>query len=636
MNSIIFTTKVNTLCGIVGIWLKNESALVQREQLETSIQAIQHRGPNVQKIKIDANVGLAHARLSILDLSSQAHQPMTDDTGRYSLIFNGEIYNYKALINNLPSHLNFKTSSDTEVLLQYLIHFGMSRLNDLNGFFSFVFYDHHTKEIHFARDRFGIKPLMIYEDQNQVIFSSELSPILSFDVDKTINHEALDLLFQLTYIPAPHAILKHVSVLEPGCYGRLKKGSLTLNTYYNLCESAPVNLSYDEAIEEVRLRVKRAVKRRLVSDVPLGTFLSGGVDSSIISLVAKEFKKDLKTFSVGFDVPFFDESEYATEMAKSIGSDHHQIQLNRSDFKDKFQSFLTLNHQPFTDSSAFAVYLLSEKTKEHVTVCLSGDGADELFGGYRKYEAEFGIRNASGFKRAGVKCIARLTRSLPKGRHGKWPELNRKIQKMARGLSLSLSERYWEWLTFIEQTDKNKLLKIDTTFSKPTFNVSADLNSVFKSDQLFVLPNDMLTKVDRMSMTHALEVRTPFLDHELVDFVNSLPANYKVNKKGRKQVLIDAFKDQLPERIYNRTKKGFEIPIFDWLKTEMQDIFESEIFSESYINNQELFNYEYICELKQNFKNNQFGDKVYLLWTLIIFQNWWHRNLWKQKDRSKS
>lgn len=618
------------MCGIVGVWLKNESNVVKKQQLERGIAALNHRGPDASKIKIDANVGLAHARLSILDLSEKAHQPMADDSGRYSLIFNGEIYNGEDLKKNLPKGLKFNTSSDTEILLQHLIQFGEKGLKDLNGFFAFLFYDHHTKTMLFARDRYGIKPLLMYEDGDKLIFSSEIAPFLAFDIDKTVSNEALNLLFQLTYIPAPHTIFESVQAIQPGYFGIVVNGKVSIAPFYDLTDVKPIEeMSYEAALIEVKSKIEKAVERRMVADVPLGTFLSGGVDSSIISLVAKKFKRDLKTFSIGFDVPYFDESEFAVEMAESIQSNHHQIQLNQADFKAKFNEFLALNHQPFADSSAFAVYLLSQKTKEHVTVCLSGDGADELFGGYRKHEAAYKIQQLSLVKKRGIKLLALLSKKLPQGRHGKWPELNRKVQKLAVGLNLTEEQRYWQWLCFISEAEKNKLLKKPTN-SQPELSVSGNLNSVLQADQLFVLPNDMLTKVDRLSMANGLEVRTPFLDHELVDFVNSLPASFKVNKNGRKQLLIDAFKEQLPERIYNRPKKGFEIPLFDWLQTEIQTVLASNIFSESFIVEQGIFNYDYIHALKTEFKRKSFGDKIYLVWTLIVFQTWWHNNLWKQ------
>jgi len=615
------------LCGIVGIWLKNESGIVQQEQLLAGISAIKHRGPDVRKIKIDANVGLAHARLSIIDLSESAHQPMTDVSERYTLIFNGELYNAEEIRRKLSANISFKTSSDTEVLLYFLIENGLEQLNDINGFFSFVLYDHHTKEMLFARDRYGIKPLLIYEDESQIIISSEIGPFFKFDIDKTLNDYAISQLFQLTYIPAPESILRRAKVVLPGYCGSIKQGVIQSKAYYNLNDVEPISVSYEEAKREVKSKLELAVKRRLAADVPLGAFLSGGVDSSIVSLIAKKFLSDLKTFSIGFDVDYFDESKFAQQMAESIGSDHHQIQLTQADFKNKFHSFLELNHQPFADSSAFAVYLLSEKTKEFVTVSLSGDGADELFGGYQKHEAEHKIRRLSPVKKLGVRLSAQLGKILPQGRHNKWANLNRKLQKVAQGLKQSKTDRYHHWLRFIAEEDSEALLKINPRENSSPIKITKNLNSVLLADQSFVLPNDMLTKVDRMSMAHGLEVRVPFLDHELVDYVNSLPPQFKVNKYGRKQILIDAFKDQLPKEIYNRQKKGFEIPIFNWLKDEIIQVFSTEIFSESYIKEQNIFNYSFIKSLDSIVKTGRFGDKVHLIWTLIVFQNWWNKNI---------
>ncbi|MFK8045545.1 MAG: asparagine synthase (glutamine-hydrolyzing) [Crocinitomicaceae bacterium] len=615
------------MCGIVGVWLKNESAVVQQEQLLAGISAIKHRGPDVRKIKINANVGLAHARLSIMDLSELAHQPMTDNSGRYTLIFNGEIYNSSELRNKLSPSINYKTDSDSEVLLYFLIEYGLEKLNDLNGFFSFVLYDNISKEMIFARDRYGIKPLLIYEDKEQIIISSELAPFFQFNIDSTLSSSAINHLFQYTYIPGPESILKNAKTVLPGHSGTIKNGVVHAQQYYDLFAVKPIELTYEEAKKEVKAKLELAVQRRLAADVPLGTFLSGGVDSSIVSLIAKQYKSDLKTFSVGFDVGYFDESKYAKLMAKNIGSDHHQIQLTQTDFKEKFHSFLELNHQPFADSSSFAVFLLSEKTKEYVTVCLSGDGADELFGGYRKHEAEFKIRRLPALKKFGVKLVAKLGENLPKGRHGKWIDLNRRLQKVAIGLKQSATKRYENWLRFIDEEDTKALLKGSSHSGKFTMPISDDLNSVLLADQSFVLTNDMLTKVDRMSMAHGLEVRVPFLDHELVNYVNSLPSEFKINKNGRKQILIDAFKDQLPAEIYDRKKKGFEIPIFDWLKDEISQVFSTEIFSESYIGKQNIFNYEFINSLKSIIKSDRFGDRVHLIWTLIVFQNWWNKNI---------
>jgi len=367
----------------------------------------------------------------------------------------------------------------------------------------------------------------------------------------------------------------------------------------------------------------------MVADVPLGSFLSGGVDSSIISALAKDYKTDLKTFSVGFDHPFFDESKYADDVVKKIGSKHTKIMLGETDFKQNFEEFIDKIDEPFADSSAYAVYLLTKKTKENLTVALSGDGADELFGGYRKHHAEWMVQNSSSFKKNSVKTIAKITSKLVQSRSGKFGDLNRKIQKLAKGYSLPIQNRYWSWASFIDSQDKNLLLinKISLIPSKYVSIETDSLNDYLVQDQKFILPNDMLLKVDMMSMANSLEVRTPFLDHNLVDFVNQLPSKFKVNKSGRKQILIDTFKDRLPESVYKRQKKGFEIPLQSWIGKNINEILFSELFSELYIQKQGLFSFPFINNLRNNWDNPKFGDKIYLIWTLLIFQNWWDKNI---------
>jgi len=626
------------LCGIVGIWIKNSSAASEIDHLKSAVKAIQHRGPDHLGIKKYAKLGLGHARLSIIDLSESAHQPMVDQTERYSIAFNGEIYNFQELKKSLVDKgVSFQTESDTEVLLHHLIENGMDGIKDLNGFFSFLFYDNTKEQLYFARDRYGIKPLYKYEDADKIIFSSEINALFQFNIDRTINHEALHQLFGLTYIPGPLSILKHAEQVLPGYYGKIEDNKVSTAQYYDLDAIKLIDVDFETAKIEVKLRLENAVKLRLVADVDLGTFLSGGVDSSIISLISNRLKNDLNTYSVGFDSTYFDESQYAKIMADKIGSTHHNIQLNQSDFKSNFNDFLQAIDEPFGDSSAFAVYLLCQYAKTNTTVCLSGDGADEIFGGYRKYAAEFKIRQLSARTKFAVKLGAKLLKLTRQNRSGKWGEMNRKVQKLNKGLNLSISERYWQWANFIDANDRMKLLLLRSDGKQFETKISdTDLNAIFRADQKLVLPNDMLTKVDRMSMRHALEVRTPFLDHNVVDYVNSLPAEFKVNGKGRKQILIEAFKDDLPEAIYNREKKGFEIPIYDWLDEELQAIFNSKIFSKKYIENQGLFNYDYICSLQKEWGSKQFGDRIYLVWTLIIFQNWWNRQLYLNDEENKS
>ncbi len=623
--------KLKILCGIVGISVKNNQLINQLTKIDDALKSIKHRGPdNLQSKKCSDNLSLGHARLSIIDLNKNANQPMSDLSGRYTLVFNGEIYNYQSLKTQLISlGYTFTTNSDTEVLLNLLIEFGAKGIEKLNGFFAFAFYDNQLDKLLLARDRFGIKPLLFYQDDNKFIFSSELQAFFSFDIDKTLNEKAVELLFTLTYIPAPLSILKNVTKVKPGCYYEYINHQLTEHIYYQPSVSNIINTSFETAKTNVVDLLNQSVQLRMVADVDLGSFLSGGVDSSIIATIAKDYKSDLKTFSVGFDDPYFDESKYAEDVVKKIGSQHTKILLGKTDFKQNFEEFIDKITEPFADSSAYAVYLLTKKTKEGLTVALSGDGADEVFGGYRKHYAEYMVNHSGTAQKGLIKLVAYLMKFSRSSRAGRLSDANRKLQKLSSSYSMSPSERYWKWASFINVNDRGLLLKKTVSVDYNNYihfdNNSLGINEVLLNDQQLVLPNDMLTKVDMMSMANSLEVRAPFLDHHLVDYVNSLPSDFKVNKHGRKQVLVEAFKDRLPESVYKRTKKGFEIPLENWLSDNIDDLLNSSMFEKAYINQQGIFNYDFIDELRKNWKNKRYTDSIYLIWTLLIFQNWWNK-----------
>jgi len=621
------------LCGIVGISIKNNQLINELTKIDDALKSIKHRGPdNLQSKKCSDNLSLGHARLSIIDLSTSANQPMTDNSGRYTLVFNGEIYNYKTLKNELiEKGYQFKTTSDTEVLLNLLIEYGSNAIEKLNGFFAFAFYDNLKDELLLARDRFGIKPLLFYQDDNQFIFSSELQAFFSFSIDKNLNEKALELLFTLTYIPAPETILQKVNKAKPGCFYIYKNNQLSEHIYYQPSINHQIDISFESAKKQVDDLLNQSVQARMVSDVDLGAFLSGGVDSSVIATLAKDYKSDLKTFSVGFDDAFFDESKYAEDVVKKIGSQHTKIMLTKTDFKQNFEEFIDKITEPFADSSAYAVYLLTKKTKEGLTVALSGDGADEVFGGYRKHYAEYVVQQ-SGFAQKGlIRLSAFLLKNLRSSRAGRFSDANRQLQKLASSYSMTQSQRYWQWASFIKEIDRDYLLKKRVDIDSNEFihfeDKNKGINEVLLNDQKLVLPNDMLTKVDMMSMANSLEVRTPFLDHHLVDFVNGLPSDFKVNKKGRKQILVETFKNRLPESVYKRTKKGFEIPLENWLSDNIDEMLTSKMFSKQYIEKQNLFDYGFIEYLRKKWKNKQYSDSIYIIWTLLIFQNWWNKYL---------
>ena len=624
---IFVPLNLGTLCGILGIWAKNIKGESEFEKMPLAVQSMSHRGPDFQSFKSFSKISLGHARLSIIDPNDVSNQPMSDEAGRYHLVFNGEIYNFKELKIQLELEgERFKTNSDTEVLLRLLIKKGEKALDLLNGFFAFVFYDQQEEHVFFARDRIGIKPLIIYEDEDKFILASEMSALFQFNIDKTLDEGAINRYFRLTYMPAPMAVLKQAYKILPGQKGTINSEGLTLNHYYKTQRKPVTRVDFVAASDELRSRVNVSIKKRLVSDVPLGAFLSGGLDSSIIAAVAKRYKDDLETFTIGFDHQYFNEAAHANKVAEHIGSKHHEFILGKKEFNNHFEDFLNAIDEPFGDSSAFAVYLLAKETKQHVSVALSGDGADELFGGYRKHLAELASREMSKSRKNVVKGLANLMKSVKVNRSDKLGDFNRKIQKMSSSFELTNEQRYFEWASFIPKEELFYLieptLRVDTDWKGVQID---DLNDYLIADQNMVLPNDMLKKVDLMSMAHGLEVRTPFLDHGVVEFANSLPIDYKIKLKAGKLILKHAFREYLPPEILYRRKKGFEIPIQEWLGDKIQEMLNSELFEKTFIEEQGVFDYDYIRRLVKSVNSYSFGDRIYLIWSLIVFQHWYKK-----------
>lgn len=608
----------------MGIWARNKEGESAFDSIPAALNTLKHRGPDNQSYKIYSNLALGHTRLSIIDLSNEANQPFSSDDGRYHLVFNGEIYNYRELREGLKDEgVNFKTQSDTEVLLQVIIRFGKDGVHKLNGFFAFIFFDQLEKKLLVVRDRLGIKPLLYAIDDSKIVIASELKAFSCFAIDSEIDHNALRYYFQYSFIPAPWTILKGVKKLMPGEMLCVSANEIRCERYYSLPTTADFNSDFEQAKVGIRERLNKAVERRLVADVPVGSFLSGGLDSSIIATIAKEQKTDIETFSIGFDHPFFNETNYAEEVARHIGSKHQTIILSQNSFTSQLDGYLNTLDEPFADSSSFAYYILSGETKKRVTVALSGDGADELFGGYRKHLAEARIRNMGNFERKMIRAGSSVFGHPSESRSSRIGDLKRKVKKLGELSILDDEERYGFLASWTKPDICKKLLLHPAEDFQFPFQLKT-LNDFLYRDQVFVLPNDMLKKADLMSMAHALEVRVPFLDHELVAFVNSLPANYKIKGTTGKYILRETFRNNLPERILKRSKKGFEIPLEFWLDKQLTDILQRHFFSKEYILEQQLFNEQFIRELIGQFQAGKAGERIYVLWALIVFQHWYY------------
>jgi len=628
------------MCGITGVFSFNEVGRINQMYVVNATRALSKRGPDFEDFFQDYFVGLGHRRLSIIDTSARGNQPMEDETGRYIIVFNGEIYNYRELRKGLlrKGH-SFKSDSDTEVLLKLFVEKKEKCLDRLNGFFAFAIYDKEESSLFLARDRMGIKPLLYTMDEDRFIFGSEMKALLAYGLRKELNYEALLTYLQLNYIPSPQTIIKNVFKCPPGHYLWVKNGEMTTGQFYEIKRSDREfgeNLSYDHAKSKLVDLLDQSVQRRLIADVPIGAFLSGGIDSSCITALASRHVDQLNTFSIGYqDEPFFDETHYANEVADHFKTNHQVYSLTNYDLLSHMDDIVNYLDEPFADSSAIPVYILSQETRKTATVALSGDGADEIFSGYNKHYA-FNQSLSGGLNNSLIATLLPFWRLLPKSRSGRFGNLVRQLERFAKGLKLSPRERYWLWASFNSKEQATRFLSghsrngVDVALYEKYRNNylenisdSPDLNDFLLADAKLVLPNDMLTKVDLMSMANSLEVRVPFLDHEVVDFAFGLPVDFKIDGKMRKKIVRDAFRDILPESLYHRPKQGFEVPMLKWFRKEFKGELDRTVFDQSFMEDQGIFSWNETKKLRQTLHSANPGDAHAKVWALYVFQKWW-------------
>ncbi len=626
------------MCGITGLFAHNQVGSLFLVRLQAATQALAHRGPDHQGTAHGDLFGLGHRRLSIIDVSAEANQPFADPTGRYLLVFNGEIYNYRELRQQLEQQgIHFRTTSDTEVLLQGLIHWGLDCLSKLHGFFAFGFYDKQEHRLIIARDRLGIKPLWLWEDEDKVLFSSELASLLSYNVPRELDRVSLQHYLQFNYVPEPHTMMQGVTKVRPGEALVVTKKQVERHRFYRA--PAPTHASeqpgdFETACAQVREKLEASVVERLVSDVPLGCFLSGGIDSSIIAGLAKRHKDDLETFSIGFpDHKFFDETNYATLTAKHFGTHHTVFPLREDELFDRIGGVLDDLAEPFADPSCVPFSLLSEKARGRVKVALSGDGADELFAGYTKYAALLRSLEPGGKEKV-VANLLPLWKALPASRSSGFGNKVRQLRRFGEGMKLSPAERYLAWSGVRGAKDATALLaegflvesqddlRWRTHQLGEWLRPRADLQGMLRSDLDLVLAGNMLPKVDRMSMSHALEVRVPFLDHRVVEFAQGLPLSVKITKGMRKRILQEAFRDFLPPELYQRPKHGFDVPLLGGLRRGWRSQVE-ELFSDSYLEQQGVFDPRAMAQVRVRLLGSGLMDQT-ALWNLVVFQ-WWYK-----------
>lgn len=627
------------MCGILG-YISTKTTC-NPVNFKMALDAMSLRGPDAVGIFQDQSILLGHRRLSIIDTSEGANQPIKDSGNRYVLVFNGEIFNFQQLRETKLSGFNisFSTHSDSEVLLYLLIHYGQSCLNWLSGFFAFAFYDTVSQTTLIARDRYGKKPLIYYQDDHQFIFGSEMKSIIPLMPVKTINKESLFLFFQFNYIPPRRNILEGVNKLSPGHSISIGPEGVAISSYYQikLSNGTTAPVSYEDAKQQLHQLMHQSVQDRLISDVPLGAFLSGGIDSSVVVATAAKYTDQLRTFSIGYkDNPLFDESKYANLVAKKYNTDHEVFYLSERDYKEEILNVLDYLDEPFADSSCIPQYILCKKTKPKVTVALSGDGGDEVFAGYNKHRAEWMFRN-NPLMAFVAKAASPILKQLPQNKNSKIGNLTRKMVKLANGARLSDPERYIQWCSILGGTEvkslfrssfldniREQLIQAEHHFYSSNIK-SQDFNEILLSDMQLVLPGDMLYKVDMMSMANSLEVRSPFLDYRIVDFAFQLPASYKIDHQLNKRIVQDTFRNDLPAELYNRSKQGFEIPLLKWFREDLNSFIFKELLNPVFIEEQGLFDYRAIQNIQSKLHSNNPGYIQATVWAFIVFQSWYKK-----------
>jgi asparagine synthase (glutamine-hydrolysing) len=630
------------VCGITGIIGSSEEVAKNLSAVKSATQALHHRGPDSTGYFADFNALLGQTRLSIIDTSHASDQPFYSSDGRYVIVYNGEVYNFKELRENLINKgVYFRTTGDTEVLLQLYTAEGEKFLDKINGFFAFAVYDNLQKTLFIARDRFGIKPLFYYSDSSKFIFASEMKALLKYPFEKKIDNVSLIEYLQLNYVPAPNTMIERIKKLPVGNWAKINSADRKLSfkpffkePYFEGSENK--NIKYDDAVKSVYNLLEDSVQKRLIADVPVGTFLSGGLDSSAVTALASLHKKDLMTFSIGYkDEPLFDETRYAEMVSKKLGTNHHTFRLDNRDLFSELYNILDSFGEPFGDSSAIPMYILCRNAREYVKVSLSGDGSDELLGGYNKHLAEYRLRK-SPFLKAFSTGISPFLKLLPSSRNTFLGNKSRQLIKLSEGAKLNIADRYWEWASIANRNKalnliNSKGLNFEKIFTErknaQLSSLNTNFNSLLYTDVKLVLQNDMLVKVDLMSMANSLEVRVPFLDYRVVEYLFSLPFDYKIGDGYQKRILRDAISHLLPQEVIKRKKQGFEVPLLKWFKTELRTSIESLWLADDYIESQGIFDVIKTKALKKQLYSSNPGDSVAQIWGLIAFQHWYKRNI---------
>lgn len=630
------------MCGISGIFNLNGQS-VSAEILENMNNAQTHRGPDAGRTWLHENVGLAHRRLSIIDLSDGI-QPMGNEDNSVMVTFNGEIYNYRDLRKQLEEkgHI-FSTSSDTEVIVHLYEEYGSKCVNHLIGMFAFAVYDIKRKYMLLARDRMGQKPLVYFHKKTNTgpkfAFASELQSLKRHpEMPCEINPQSMHDYLSLQYVPHPQTIYQGVQKLPPAHIMEISEDEpeLRISQYWKCRYDKKCDLDFDDAVVELRSLMEDATHKRLMSDVPLGAFLSGGIDSTITVALMKKFSlMPVKTFTIGFEEEKYNESSFAVIAAGAFDTDHAEKIVNPADFS-VLEKLVRHYGEPYCDASMLPTYLLSQFTREKVTVALSGDGADEIFAGYYRYlvmkYARFADIIPWPLRKVFMEILLQI---LPANTEER--TFSGKTRRICEVISSMRKRRYLDMISRFPESMKQSIYSDEFTdfafrdtqdiFDELADNLTAksEVEKVMETDLNTYLPGDILTKVDIASMANSLEVRSPFMDHRVVEFAASLPLAYKQNGTDRKHILVEAFRNEIPQQLRERNKMGFGVPIARWFRKEWKNIARERILDgkalkSGFFDRDSVENMlERHCQMK--------ADNSYPLWALLIFEIWLSQDL---------
>ncbi len=620
------------MCGIAGFLGEgSEPVLIKMTE------SLKRRGPDDQGVLFKEGLGLGHRRLSVIDLTAAGHQPMTDVTGQASIVFNGEVYNFKTLKEDLIKQgFKFNNQTDTEVILNAYLAFGFEAFSKLEGMFALALYDHRSGEIILARDRLGKKPLYWSLTGETLLFGSELKALKLHPLFRSIiNPDALAAYLMFDYVPGPASIWQGVNKLSPGHYLIYKSGISPITKSFWTPNHQTINLDLEEVKTQLDLKLETSVKNRLVADVPVGLFLSGGLDSSAVAYYgARLSNRPLKAFSIAFEEKTFDESDYARRLALGLGLDHEVFKLSAGDCLDLIPQVTSFLDEPLADASILPTYFLSLATKKRVTVALSGDGGDELFAGYPTFKAE-----------QVAKWLFKLPLKLRRGLYQTalllpanfdYFSFEFKLKKFLSGGddNYSPSERHQRWLGNYSPRELGELLTADFLASTDLANLVGGLSAKYPAQsaldeltkllvfyQRTYLADQVLVKVDRASMAAGLEVRSPLLDYELVDWANALPANFKLKGGQSKFILKELMRGKIPTEIIDRSKQGFALPMAKWLNCELKSLVDDKLSKER-LSTQQIFKPTKVAELIASHRTGR-RNNAKLLWNLLSFQLWY-------------